>query len=66
MSTRPQACWTIELNVECPKCEADVNLLDADDFWDGKNFEIGHMKKAVEVVCPSAKCHHAFLVDLTY
>lgn len=63
---RQLACWTIELNVECPKCGDYVDLLDSSDFWDGRKLEIGEQKKAVEVSCPRDECHHDFLVDLTY
>ena len=61
---RVTADWCVELNCDCPKCGEWVNLLDAADFWDGRDLEIAENKKAVEVDCP--KCGHEFEVDCVY
>lgn len=64
----PLACWSISLDVECPGCEQDVNLLNYPDFWDGRRLEICETRtdrsRNVEVRCP--ECDHDFLVDLEY
>jgi Zn finger protein HypA/HybF involved in hydrogenase expression len=65
---RPVAQWYVQLYCDCPKCGKFVDLLTADDFWDGVSFEIGEhgteRTTEVGVVCP--KCGHAFSVDLEY
>lgn len=62
------ATWRIELLCDCPACSSYVDLLNAPDFWDGRNFQVGeHDTKRtqnVDVVCPD--CGHEMLVDLEY
>jgi Zn finger protein HypA/HybF involved in hydrogenase expression len=62
------ASWTIELWCECPHCEAYVDLLDADDFWEDHRFDLAEHNtdrtKNVEVLCP--KCSKQFEVCLEY
>lgn len=63
-----EATWWISLDADCPKCDENVNLLDAADFWDGRKMGIGEhgtdRTAAVEVVCP--KCDHPFTVKTVY
>ena len=58
------ADWHIELNAECPSCGVNVNLLEAQDFWDGRMLEIceNHTEASnnLEVHCP--KCYQEFKV----
>ena len=62
------ARWEIRLDCDCPSCHLDVDLLDAVDFWDGRNLEMGeHMTERAnnqEVVCPS--CGHEFVIECEY
>lgn len=61
------AKWSIELSVDCPKCERFVDLLEAPDFWENqiKPGEHGTDKtKGLEVTCP--ECGHEWKVDLVY
>lgn len=62
------ARWSISLNTECPACKEDVDLLDADDFWEGRRFEVVEhgtdRTRGVRVICP--KCDHKFNVDFEY
>lgn len=60
----PTACWSISLDVECPGCHEDVDLLEYVDFWDHRHLEAGEAKEDVEVVCP--KCGHEFAVNTAY
>lgn len=64
----PIATWSLSLDVFCPACKEDVNLLDVADFWDGRKLEACETNtehsKDVEVVCP--ECSHEFKVDLSY
>ena len=69
MSELPQAIWTIELNCLCPKCKDNVDLLDYEDFWEGKRgLQICEhstkISKSVGVICPN--CDHDFNVELAY
>lgn len=63
-----EATWWISLDAECPACHEDVNLLDAADFWDGRQMGIAEhgtsRTEAVEVACP--KCYHGFIVKTVY
>lgn len=58
------AQWSVSLDCECPKCKELVNLLDAPDFWDGRNLEIPEHdtenSNNLEVSCP--ECSHEFEV----
>ena len=63
------ATWTVELNCECPNCEQQVDLLDFEDFWDGRrHLEIAEtgtrFSENVDVTCPN--CRFDFFVDLVY
>lgn len=40
MTTKTHAFWEIYLHCECPGCHEDVDLLDYDDFWHGRKFEV--------------------------
>lgn len=64
-----QACWTVELNCECPHCEEYVNLLDDPDFWYiNENLEIAEnmtdKSNNLAVHCP--KCDQDFVVECIY
>jgi len=67
-TTPVYATWSISLDTDCPKCGKYVDLLQADDFWDGRHLELGEhgteRSKAVEVECP--ECHHEFEVTCEY
>lgn len=62
------AGWDISLDCNCPQCEEWVDLFTADDFWEGKSFDIGESgterTRNVKVNCP--QCMHEFEVDLEY
>jgi hypothetical protein len=64
----PIATWSISLDVFCPACKEDVDLLDREDFWEVRKLSAceTHTERSrdVEVVCP--KCHHEFKVDLEF
>lgn len=66
--SNPVATWSISLDVDCPHCGQYVNLLDAPDFWDGRELDVAEhnteRSQDVEVFCP--ECAREFLVDLTY
>lgn len=68
MSEKPTATWYITLDTECPACKENVNLLDANDFWDGRRFDaVEHgtdRTRDVDVICPN--CGHEFNVDFEY
>jgi rubredoxin len=63
-----EAEWRISLDTTCPRCRADVDLLDDPDFWDGNHFEAGEHRtdrtRGVEVACPN--CGWEFKVNLIY
>ena len=59
------AQWHVELTCNCPKCGEHVNLLDAQDFWDGhRHLDIPEhdteQSSNLDVVCP--ECDHDFEV----
>jgi hypothetical protein len=62
------ATWSITLDTTCPGCNEDVDLLDYEDFWDGRRIEAGEWGTPattdIEVICP--RCGHEFKVDLEY
>jgi len=62
------ATWTIELNSQCPGCGDYVNLLDYDDFWDGRQLAVAENStensRNLQVNCPN--CNHEFIVDCDY
>jgi endogenous inhibitor of DNA gyrase (YacG/DUF329 family) len=68
MSENIKAYWSIRLDAECPHCKEEVDLLDVDDFWDGKTFqcvEHGTAKtRNVRVFCP--ECGEDFVVDFAH
>lgn len=63
-----KATWTVELYCDCPKCKEFVDLLEFEDFWDGRSLDVGESDTErsmdMNVVCP--KCMHEFIVDLYY
>ena len=63
------ATWDISLNCDCPKCGEFVDLLRADNFWDGHErlqpIENGtERSNNLEVMCP--ECSHEFEVCCEY
>ena len=68
--SNPKATWLIQLNCTCPKCGEYVDLMDASDFWDGREHEIEigewgtEATNNFEVVCPD--CDHIFNVELEF
>lgn len=62
------ATWSISLDCTCPACEEDVDLLTAQDFWDGRQLEVPEhgteRTRNLEVDCP--KCGHEFHVQTEY
>ena len=56
------AQWTVSLDADCPKCGENVNLLDAPDFWDGRQLDIPEHgtenSDNLDVTCP--ECGHDF------
>jgi hypothetical protein len=64
-----QAVWHVTLDATCPKCERDIDLLDAPDFWEA-HAGLGIAEHGtdqgnhMEVVCPV--CEEGFFVRLTY
>ena len=56
----PTAYWSVSLDVECPDCHKDVDLLEYADFWDGRKLKVCEHRENVDVVCP--KCNHEFTV----
>lgn len=67
-NAKAYATWSISLDCECPHCEQEVDLLDASDFWDGAQFQVGEhgteKTKNVTVYCPN--CLEDFNADLEY
>ena len=68
--TRPavEATWALNLFCECPGCKQDVDLLDSDDFWEGRKIapcEHGTERtRNMRVSCPN--CGHEFHVRCVY
>lgn len=64
----PVAYWNVSLNVNCPWCLENVDLLEYADFWDGRHFIPGESgteeTEEVDVVCP--ECGLDFDVRLEY
>jgi ssDNA-binding Zn-finger/Zn-ribbon topoisomerase 1 len=58
------AQWEVSLDAECPQCRGQMNLLDAPDFWDGRNLVIPEHgtenSDNLVVACP--RCGHEFRV----
>jgi len=63
-----RAIWGINLWADCPACKESVDLLEYEDFWDGRVLDIGEhdteRSKNVEVTC--TECYSDFIVDLEY
>lgn len=64
----PEACWTLELNCRCPKCDEHVDLLEGDGFWENNQglqiCEHGTEKsRNINAYCN--ECEHEFKVSLT-
>ncbi len=54
------AQWTVELWGKCPNCLEEVDLVTADDFWNGRNPIVESAETGgIDVECP--KCGHEFL-----
>lgn len=59
-----EACWSVELYVECPKCENYFDMNHDDSFVDGTNGYALQTTNDVEVMCP--ECDHKFKADLVW
>ena len=57
------AFWSISLDVECPNCKTDFDLVESDVF---RESGINPLERArgYEATCPI--CKHEFLVDLEF
>ncbi len=62
MSNIP-ATWSISLDLNCPKCNEQIDLIDDDSF---KESGINPLERAhgYETSCPH--CEYEFLVDLEF
>jgi len=62
----PEACWNIELNIDCPHCGEYINALDTPDFWDGRKFDIGEHKteRTSNLTANCTECHKDFSFDI--
>ncbi|MEZ6852979.1 hypothetical protein [Halodesulfovibrio aestuarii] len=65
MAEKLTADWTLELNVTCPHCKEDVDLLTECDFWEDRpnDFSILFLKNQ-EVYCP--ECGEQFTCDFDH
>jgi endogenous inhibitor of DNA gyrase (YacG/DUF329 family) len=67
MSEKICAQWNISLDVECPHCKNDVDLMDMDDFGEylnkGTIDDSLHVEN-VEVYCP--ECGEDFVCDFCF
>ena len=60
-----EANWTVTLDVLCPKCEKDVDLLDDPEFWmDQEDLKVGQEKENLSVWCP--ECGEEFVCNTLY
>jgi endogenous inhibitor of DNA gyrase (YacG/DUF329 family) len=69
VSEKIYATWSFSLDTTCPHCKEDVDLTEADDFWEGKSgIEIPEHDTPrttdMGVVCPA--CGKEFMVDCQY
>ena len=59
-----EARWDAHLYCDCPNCKERVDLMEADDFWEGRTIEIAEHgteeSDALDVKCPA--CGHQFEV----
>ena len=62
------ATWYVSLDVDCPYCSEDINILNLPEIHEIADFDLGESgtKRStnIEVVCPH--CNKEFLVDLEY
>ena len=62
------ANWYISLDVECPYCCEDINILDIPDIWESVNFDIGEHNTEnssdIKICCP--ECGKEFLIDIDF
>jgi hypothetical protein len=63
MSDKPTATWGVCLWVKCPHCKEGVDLLDAPDFWDGRNSDTFDADELTEC-CP--KCGEEITCTVVY
>lgn len=52
-----QVSWTLELNIECPKCENSFDYLETDEYrnhdgWEGMKHCESDSQANIEVSCP--------------
>lgn len=66
MSGNVEAVWSVDLYVECPKCEDSFDLNDDGSFTDGTKGHALECLKDVDVECPNQECGHKFKVDLAW
>lgn len=65
MTQKNYASWSISLDVWCPYCEHEFNLLESYVDLGCDPIEHGTSRtEDYEVLCP--KCEHEFLVDFQY
>jgi phage FluMu protein Com len=66
--SNPVAYWSLSLDVKCPHCKNDVDLITTPDFWDGRRFQACEQDTSqttnVDVFCP--ECSEEFQVDFAY
>lgn len=59
-----EARWSVDLWVECPKCEECFDLNSDDGFIDGTHGYALQTTNDVDTECP--ECGHKFKVDLAW
>ncbi len=59
-----EAKWSVDLYVECPKCEDFFDLNSDDTFTDGTHGYALQTAENVDVECP--ECGHKFKTDLVW
>ena|GEM_PF-4457085 len=51
-----EACWTVELNIVCPKCEDYFNYFDTDEYREGGHLDLKYAQPDpnanIEITCP--------------
>lgn len=66
--SNPTATWSIHLFSKCPGCKKNIDLLDHNEFFDGRLFTVGeygtNWTSGVDVECPG--CGHEYKVDFEY
>ena len=59
-----EAQWDAHLFCKCPKCKEHVDLLETEDFWEGRSLEVlehgTEESDSLDVSCP--ECGHYFEV----